>query len=137
MVALRSASQPLLVVLLPLLLWMGVIFFFSSLPGSGTDFEPPLWYVLERKSAHVFEYAVLMLLTLRFVRMIFPVERFSRQALFAGTFSLAYAATDELHQLFVFGRGGRMTDVAIDGVGILVMTCVLIVLKRWSKKKVV
>jgi VanZ family protein len=120
---------------LPLLLWAGVIFLLSSMPGSGADFEPPLWYILERKSAHVFEYAVLMLLSFRFVRAMFSVERFSWQVLLAGVFSLAYAATDELHQFFVFGRGAKMTDVVIDGGGILLMASMLFLLQKLSRKK--
>jgi VanZ family protein len=116
---------------------MGVIFFFSSLPGTGADFDPPLWYVLERKSAHVFEYAVLMLLTFRFVRRVFVREAFLRQLLLSGAFSLAYAATDELHQFFIFGRGAKMTDVLIDGLGIVVMVGGLFLLWKLGKKNVV
>lgn len=119
-----------------LFLWMSMIFLFSSSPGSGTQYEPPLWYLLERKGAHVFEYAVLMLLSVRFARALFPMETLRRIFLLAGTLSLAYAATDELHQLFVFGRGGRMMDVMIDGGGILLMGIVLLALRKWGRKKV-
>lgn len=35
-------------------------------------------------------------------------------------FSVAYAASDEFHQLFVPGRAGKITDVLIDGSGALV-----------------
>ncbi len=135
MIALKPATQSLLVALLPLLLWMGVIFFFSSLPGSGADFEPPLWYVLERKSAHVFEYAVLMLLMFRFVRRAFPRDVFLGWLSLSMVCSLAYAATDELHQFFVFGRGAKMTDVAIDGIGIIFMVVGLLVFRKWNGKK--
>lgn len=114
-------SKPLFIRSITLIFWMGVIFLFSSFPGSGTDYEPPLWYVLERKSAHVFEYAVLMFLSFRFARVVFVKDSFMRVALWAGVFSIAYGATDELHQFFVFGRGARMTDVLIDGVGVLLM----------------
>lgn len=114
-------SKPLFIRSATLIFWMGVIFLLSSFPGSGTDYEPPLWYVLERKSAHVFEYAVLTLLAFRFARVVFVKESFTRALLWAGVFSIAYGATDELHQFFVFGRGARMTDVLIDGGGVLLM----------------
>ena len=32
---------------------------------------------------------------------------------------VAYAVTDEIHQTFVTGRAGRVSDVAIDAVGVL------------------
>ncbi|MEI8096954.1 MAG: hypothetical protein WCG73_02515, partial [Candidatus Moraniibacteriota bacterium] len=51
---------------LALVLWMGVIFFFSSLSGSPNPFDPPLWYYLERKGAHVCEFSVLFVLTTQF-----------------------------------------------------------------------
>lgn len=118
-----------------LLFWMGVIFLLSSFPGSGRDYEPPLWYVLERKSAHVFEYAVLALLSFRFARAVFVKESFARVLLLVGVFSIAYGATDELHQFFIFGRGARMTDVLIDGGGVILMLLVLSLWNNFSGKK--
>lgn len=106
---------------LTLLVWMGVIFAFSSMPGSDIAGEPPLSYYLERKGAHVIEYLVLMLLSVRFALRLFPRERFFRVLLLAGIFSLAYAVTDELHQFFVPFRGAKISDVAFDLLGIVLM----------------
>lgn len=103
-----------------LLIWMGVIFFLSHQPGSGSNWEPPWWYVLERKSAHVFEYAILMFLAALCFRQYFRVESFQRIFLVAFVFALSYGFLDEIHQMFIFGRGARLSDVAIDGVGALV-----------------
>lgn len=104
--------------LLPLLVWCIVIFLLSEMPGSGKNIVPSLWYVLERKSAHVFEYAVLAFFSFRFFAAVYPHERFSRVAILSGAFALAYGALDEFHQSFVFGRGARLSDVMIDGIGI-------------------
>lgn len=124
------ASRPIA----PLVFWMALIFALSSLPGSGTNVEPPLWYVLERKSAHVFEYAVLTFLSFRFLRAVYLRESFMKVVILSGTFSLMYAATDELHQFFVFGRGAKMMDVSIDGIGVIVAVVTLLVLRKWSRK---
>lgn len=114
-----------------LLLWMTVIFSFSMLSGKATVGPPPLWYFMERKGAHVVEYAVLMFLAFRYFRLCFSRESFGQVTVLAVGFALMYAATDELHQFFVPLRGAKMTDVGIDGVGILLMTLLLFF---WQKK---
>lgn len=111
--------------LLSLILWCAVIFAFSQMPGSGRAIEPTAWYIVERKSAHVVEYAVLTLLSFRFFAVVYPREAFIRIAALVMTFGLAYGALDELHQAFVFGRGARLTDVMIDGIGIALALTVI------------
>jgi VanZ family protein len=87
------------------------------MPGSGLAVEPPLWYVLERKGAHVFEYAVLAWLAYRFFAVQYPRETHRWLVMLTLAFVFAYGALDEVHQLFIFGRGARLTDVMIDGIG--------------------
>ncbi len=101
----------------PLLVWCSVIFLFSQMPGSGLAVEPPLWYVLERKSAHVVEYAVLAWLAYRFFAAQYPRETHRWLVILTLAFVVAYGTLDEVHQAFVFGRGARFTDVMIDGIG--------------------
>jgi VanZ family protein len=106
---------------LPLLLWMAVIFFFSSLPGSADPFEPTLLYYMKRKGAHILEYAVLMWLAVRFVRALFPSQNLAEVLFWAAVFSLLYGVSDEWHQLFTPYRVARVSDVLIDGLGILLV----------------
>jgi VanZ family protein len=107
---------------LPLLFWMGIIFYFSSQSGSGTPIKDWQFYV-ERKGAHIVEY---FLLSLLFLRIIFVENRasISRERswlpyLAVFVFSFCFAVFDELHQFFVFGREGKFSDVGIDVVGII------------------
>lgn len=116
--------------LLMLVLWCAVIFAFSHRPGSGIPFDPPLWYVLQRKGAHVFEYAVLMLLSWRYFQAIFQRESRARVLLLAASFALTYGVLDELHQFFIFGRGARFTDVLVDLLGIVLMLAAIAVWQR-------
>ncbi len=101
-----------------LLLWMGIIFGFSSIPGSGSSYTPPLWYILERKGAHVTEYCILAVLAaLFFSTQIFLRKEKRMFHWIVLLFCIAYALSDEIHQIFVFGREGRFTDVLIDAGG--------------------
>lgn len=120
------------VVLVLLLGWMGVIFLFSSLSGKQTVGPPPLWYFIERKGAHVFEYALLTLLSFRYLLLSYRSESYNKILFVAALFSLMYGATDELHQFFVPLRGARFSDVLIDGLGVLFMSLTLFL---WYKNK--
>lgn len=70
-----------------------------------------------RKLAHVTEYAVLGLFI---AGSYMDSGKKRRHAVgipyIIGTF---YAASDELHQVFVPGRSGQLTDIAIDSSGVL------------------
>ena len=93
---------------LPVVVWAGVIFAFSSVPSLSTHLGT--WDFVLRKLAHMTEYAVLALLLLR------------ATGSYAWAFGLAvgYACTDEFHQTFVRGRHGSPVDVGIDAVGALI-----------------
>ena len=93
---------------LPVLVWAGVIFAFSSVPSLSTHLGT--WDLVLRKLAHMTEYAVLALLLLRA----------TGSYAWAFAAAVAYACTDEFHQTFVRGRHGTPVDVGIDAVGALV-----------------
>lgn len=102
---------------LEILVWSGMIFYLSSLPGtpnSSTDMET----FLERKGAHIFEYIVLSVLCLRAFSRSFGVKG-NRAVFFSVAFCFLFAVSDEIHQVFVFGRSGKSTDVMIDLAGII------------------
>lgn len=116
-----------------LFLWMGIIFLFSHQPGSGKDWEPPLWYVLERKSAHIIEYAILMALALRWFSLLYPQESWKRVGLASFLLAVTYGFLDEIHQSFIFGRGARLSDVLIDAGGAFLIGLLYITWKRKQK----
>lgn len=91
---------------LPAIAWAALIFALSGIPTLATGLGA--WDLVLRKLAHAAEYAILAALLLRAV-----------EALPAWALSVAYAASDELHQHFVPGRAGRPLDVAIDATGAL------------------
>ena len=93
---------------LPVLIWAGLIFGFSSVPDLGTGLGG--WDLLLRKIAHAAEYAVLGAL----------LARATGRAGLAFVLGSLYALSDEIHQSFVPGRVGAPLDVAIDTVGVAV-----------------
>ena len=132
------------------LLWMGVIFFFSAQNGDDSSYtsgkllriicdllhyDPPqdvfdvLAFIL-RKGAHMTEFGILALLWLGTLRSGFRKAAWHYYAALAA--ASVYAATDEIHQLFVSDRAGRASDWLIDSTG-----AVVFLLAAWLISKAV
>jgi VanZ family protein len=101
---------------------MGVIFLASSTPSTSMP-NFGLVDLLVKKGGHMLGYGLLGLL---FYRAIQQPGR--RGFLLAYVLTVLYAASDEYHQSFVFGRGSTWVDVVIDGTGALVA---LFLISRW------
>ena len=105
---------------LPVLVWAGVIFTLSSIPSLNSGLGG--WDYVLRKLAHMAEYAILALL----------LVRATGSYAWAFALAVAYACTDEVHQLFVRGRHGSPLDVGIDAIGVL--AGLTLKLRRWSTR---
>lgn len=82
---------------------------------------------LIRKCAHASEYALLG------VTFVIPLKFHvglagKKLACVSVLAAIVYACTDEIHQLFITGRSGQLSDVGIDSLGacIGVLLCMLI-----------
>jgi VanZ family protein len=106
---------------LPVVVWAGVIFAFSSVPSLSTHLGT--WDTILRKLAHASEYAILAALLHRALR----TPSVWLVVLLAGL----YAVTDEVHQRFVEGRHGAPLDVGIDALGALAG---VLVWRRWLRR---
>lgn len=107
----------------PVVIWMVLMFFFSSrsdLPTTGTITED----FLSKKIAHILEYTLLMFLMYRAVGTKNPAKAF--------LFALIYAFSDEIHQLFIPYRTGKLRDVGIDSIGLIISTLFIIKLQLWN-----
>lgn len=104
---------------LPAIFWMGLIFFLSSLPRV-TVFRQPLIMFLITKTGHLLEYGILFILVYRANRVTFSLS-FSKTIFLSFIFTLIYAISDEIHQLYVPTREGTIRDVFIDGLGAFVV----------------
>lgn len=108
---------------IPVVLWMILIFYMSSIP----DLPSNKFFLLDfifKKTAHVIEYTVLFLLWFRALGNKNPFQ--------AIIFSIVYAFTDEIHQLFIPGRTGRLRDVGIDSIGMIVFAILIVKFDLWK-----
>lgn len=81
-----------------------------------------------RKAAHMTEYGILSVLLYIWIGQ-WQMSFLRRWGTAFGA-ATVYAATDEIHQLFVTGRSGRFTDVCIDGLGACLGIFVFVLLMR-------
>ena len=92
-----------------------------------------------RKAAHFTEFAALGAAVFVHVSLTDRAKkgalRVWRAALIALPFSVLYAASDEVHQLFVAGRAGAFTDVLIDSAGVLSGILLAVLAFRVFKKR--
>lgn len=126
--------------ILLVILWMIVIFIMSSFNAkvSGeqssliVNFIANLFNIsntetisfIIRKLAHLTEYFILGYLVSNMLRV-------HNKRLYLGVIiCLLYAASDEIHQLFVYGRSGQVTDVLIDTVGSLMAIILFYIFKK-------
>jgi VanZ family protein len=148
--------EKFLIYWLPPLGWMGLIFSVSSdthsfqrssgmfipllhwlFPGFSLETLEGIHYVI-RKCAHLTEYAILALLFWRAIRQ--PRRDDVRpwrwdQAGLALALVFLYAASDELHQVFVPDRTGMVSDIFVDStggaIGLLLLNLLGRMFKRW------
>jgi len=111
---------------LPTILWMLMIFYFSSHPRFDITYKFVFDFIILKalrfdfiilKALHMVEYGILYFL---FFRAFYKTTTFSlsQQFFFSFILSLFYAVTDEIHQLFIPTREGRIRDIIIDMAGI-------------------
>lgn len=113
-----SLGEYWLFYLAPIFLWMLIIYILSSQSTftAGSNSFDLIAYLL-RKTAHIGEYFVLTILIIRSIEVL--DQPINRVLLMSGAFSFLYALSDELHQSFVPLRDGKVTDIGIDFIGIV------------------
>lgn len=136
------------------IIWMITIYYFSNQQGTGSsntskkvasvivnicDIKKEMTeqqkeeviVVIEpiiRKLAHYTIYMVGGLLLVNCAYAYMSDEK--RVILFSSIIGVIYAASDEIHQLFVDGRSGKILDVAIDSIGIFTGIAVYMVIRK-------
>jgi VanZ family protein len=152
---LSDGSMKFLRYWLPLLVWLGVIFFGSTdlmsaehtsrfivpflrwlKPDISIETLASIHFVI-RKCAHLSEYAILALLLLR--ASIWVINfKCSMPTLYVCVWGTCFlvAITDEFHQTFIVSRGASAEDVLIDSIGAMLGLLVGAVFERRHSTKV-
>ena len=123
---------------------MGAIFYFSSRPATQsagqssvvTLFLQRLFHTeaitehMVRKAAHFTEFTGLGFLTNSAVYF----TKHKRNLAIGIAIGSAYAATDEIHQIFVDGRSCQFTDWALDTLGVITGALIFLILHLIIRK---
>lgn len=147
-----------------LLLIMGLIFSFSSQPAVKSAevsgfFADKVLRILEklfkqtasqdvetvfsaldhyvRKFGHFSEYFILGLLTVNLFCAFFKEKSRSSRLLMSISFCALYAASDEVHQIFVPGRGPGVGDVLLDSVSAAAAIILVLLIRRKVEIKII
>lgn len=131
---------------IPAIIWMIFIFIMSHTVGTVSSqqssfiadiitqylkIDYSLLTFIIRKTAHMSEYAVLLLLLHFGITKIYTHKYSLLISLFV---TFIYACSDEIHQLFIPGRSGQFTDVLIDTSGALIMLLIIYSYKLIKRK---
>ncbi|MEZ7736260.1 VanZ family protein [Gemella sanguinis] len=96
-----------------------LIFLFSNQPGEDSSKISDNLFI--RKLGHFSEYAILGFWSFIYFANLLIKDinnnKTIRVSIASLIFSMFYAITDEIHQLFVPGRDGNIKDVALDTCG--------------------
>lgn len=107
----------------PVIAWMIVIFYFSSVSTQGIGTTTAQRFLI-LKTFHLIEYAILSFL------FCFATSNKKQSVILSYT----YAISDETHQLFVPGRTGTIRDTLIDLIGIVIGTYIYEAFVQLSKR---
>lgn len=109
----------------PSIIWMGVIFYFSSRQTTGIGGGSYWWRFIILKFFHITEYGILSILIY-----------YATNQYFSTIFlSFIYALSDEFHQSFIVGRTATIRDIFFDLSGIFLGLLVLSILLKLAPIK--
>lgn len=139
---LKKLDNKTILLIIVNIIWMGVIYYFSSQPandssqisGAVTEFLLKFLNIISlgniplsfeqfiktsniiRKAGHAVEFFILGVL----VNLLVKRLKIKRSTAIASIICLFYAISDEFHQIFISGRGPSVSDVLLDFISSLI-----------------
>lgn len=142
------------------IIWMVTIFYFSHQQGAGSsniskkvsdiminiiDIKNEINFekkekMVEKLEPYVRKIAHLTIYMLGGLLLISCINTYkisnNKSIISSSCIGIFYAITDEIHQLFVNGRSGRLVDVLIDSIGVFIgIVAYLIIIKIVKNRK--
>lgn len=116
MAVLKPSGKKFIKYLLPVLIWAGLIFFVSSVPGNTIP------RVLSQQDIilHAIVYAVFGWFVIRAFKKYYPGPNHLKYILVTVIISFIYAMGDEFHQKFIPYRDPSLVDVLSDTLGAII-----------------
>lgn len=127
-----------------LIIWMIFIFVMSSFSATESTNQSDiivtaisntinisnihLLTVTIRKLAHITEYLILGILTYN------VYKNYNKSICISILICFLYAISDEIHQIFIPGRSGQITDILIDTIGALLGIILITNINKKSNK---
>ncbi len=133
-----------IILLILIFLWMYIVFGFSNQNGeqsSGLSLRISMFITknntelaktiepLIRKLAHFSEYGVGGILIYSFV-ITFEKLKENIKMILSIIIGIIYSISDEIHQLFISGREGKIFDVYIDTLGFIVGILIILLIRK-------
>lgn len=141
--------------LLPVIIWMMVVFYFSNQPGEDSSDiskgvtakivnilttntnlidEDKIEIIskvdpIVRKMAHYTIYMVGGILITNYINASYKLGS-NKKILLSILIGMCYAGTDEFHQTFIYGREGRIVDVYIDTLGVITGVSIFLLVNK-------
>lgn len=91
--------------------------------------------VLVRKTAHATEYTMLGLSLMLHLNELVKKRGLRNPRFMSFLIGVLYAASDEIHQIYVPGRSGELKDVLLDSAGVLLGITLLYAFEKLAKKR--
>ncbi len=111
---------------LPAIIWVSIIFYFSSIPGLRYS-KSAVEEIILRKGAHFVEFSILVILLWRIFYLAHNIK-IKKAYWSALLLAIAYSISDEFHQSLVLGRAGKIIDVIFDSFSIIFSAEIILIL---------
>ena len=108
-----------------------ILNFFNILEGKTLEQQSAIETII-RKLAHYSIYTIGGILILSHVNL-YKISA-NKKVIVSQLIGTLYAATDEIHQLFVPGRSGETRDVCLDSLGVITGIIITLIIQKMIKR---
>ena len=109
-----------------------ILNFFNLLEGKTIEQQSQIETIV-RKLEHYSIYTIGGILIISHVNL-YKIST-NKKVIVSQLIGILYAATDEIHQLFVPGRNGEIRDVCIDSLGVITGIIIILIILKCRERR--